>query len=48
MEIYKLSFQDTFLCTLTVDTVTGNIVNPCDIAKYSSAMRSFISSCLAD
>ena len=23
MEIYKLSFQDTFLGTLTVDTVTG-------------------------
>lgn len=24
MEIYKLSFQDTFLGTLTIDTVTGN------------------------
>ena len=23
MEIYKLSFQDTFLGTLTADTVTG-------------------------
>ena len=32
MEIYKLSFQDTFLGTLTVDTVTGKYAFEPDFA----------------
>lgn len=32
MELYKLSFQDTFLGTLTVDTVTGNYAFEPDFA----------------
>ena len=32
MEIYKLSFQDTFLGTLTLDTVTGKYAFEPDFA----------------
>lgn len=32
MEIYKLRFQDTFLGTLTVDTVTGKYAFEPDLA----------------
>lgn len=32
MEIYKLHFQDTFLGTLTVDTVTGKYAFEPDLA----------------
>ena len=43
MEIYKLSFQDTFLGTLTVDTVTGmSTLSPKD-PKYVFIISYFTS-----
>ena len=36
MEIYKLSFQDTFLGTLTVDTGTGQYAFEPDFAGVES------------
>ena len=39
MEIYKLSFQDTFLGTLTVDTVTGKHAFEPDLAGVDAVKQ---------
>ena len=42
MEFYKLSFQDTFLGTLTVDTVTGKYAFEPDFAGVNAIKEEMV------